>query len=389
MLHLLVIERERKGTFNVTPSIYGTFDLISSDPITGLGKYQDLDHLSFTFPTTSGNFVFDISSMNDNKFDIQTIQLDNDCSITLSFCVITPFNEIKGDQIELQFPKHYTIGHRGSGNNLVVNDFQENTLPSFFNAHKVGCDFVEFDIQLSKDHIPIIHHDFEITKKDKNPEIGQPVREEPQGEYHYAINQYTVDQFKKAKLDLQWHVENPTFSELLRELPMDLKFDIEIKYPFQNFNKHIPYSERNEFLDTILHEIAQEAGERQFFFSSFDINIIVMLILKQQRYPVYMLTTQEMYNEDTFEDFIRKTLGWAPLLKKIGVKGYVMNSLYMLKQPSLVQKLLDQGFTVSTYGKPNNEKEGIIEQLNLGVSGICTDLLGLANQVIREYDASK
>ena len=40
--------------------------------------------------------------------------------------------------------------------------FRENTLMSFKQAYFHGGDMVEMDVQLSKDHIPVIYHDFQF-----------------------------------------------------------------------------------------------------------------------------------------------------------------------------------------------------------------------------------
>ena len=49
---------------------------------------------------------------------------------------------------------------------------RENTIASLKNAHAHGADMVEFDVQLSKDKIPVIYHDFELctTSVGKNGE---------------------------------------------------------------------------------------------------------------------------------------------------------------------------------------------------------------------------
>jgi glycerophosphocholine phosphodiesterase GPCPD1 len=39
---------------------------------------------------------------------------------------------------------------------------RENTLHSLNHAAKNGADFVEFDVQLTKDRVPIIFHDFHV-----------------------------------------------------------------------------------------------------------------------------------------------------------------------------------------------------------------------------------
>ncbi|CAF5199787.1 unnamed protein product, partial [Rotaria magnacalcarata] len=48
----------------------------------------------------------------------------------------------------------------------------ENTLASFKGAFQLGFDFVEFDVQLSKDKVPVVYHDFQvaITLKRKGQE---------------------------------------------------------------------------------------------------------------------------------------------------------------------------------------------------------------------------
>eukprot|EP01138_Halocafeteria_seosinensis_P014288 gb/GECG01014588.1/.p1 GENE.gb/GECG01014588.1/~~gb/GECG01014588.1/.p1 ORF type:complete len:1842 (+),score=248.99 gb/GECG01014588.1/:1-5526(+) len=67
------------------------------------------------------------------------------------------------------------FGHRGSGadtaSRLIGEEIgarvrrthvAENTLLSFVTAANLGAEYIEFDVQLSKDLVPIIHHDWEI-----------------------------------------------------------------------------------------------------------------------------------------------------------------------------------------------------------------------------------
>jgi len=59
------------------------------------------------------------------------------------------------------------IGHRGMGKNLASNrslQLGENTVPSFIAAANLGASYVEFDVQLTKDHIPVIYHDFLVSE---------------------------------------------------------------------------------------------------------------------------------------------------------------------------------------------------------------------------------
>ena len=51
------------------------------------------------------------------------------------------------------------IGHRGAKGYVA-----ENTLASFEQALKLGCDGIELDIQLSKDNIPVVIHDKTLNR---------------------------------------------------------------------------------------------------------------------------------------------------------------------------------------------------------------------------------
>jgi glycerophosphoryl diester phosphodiesterase len=61
------------------------------------------------------------------------------------------------------------MGHRGSGKSNGENPFAENTLPSFENAYKEGAEYVELDVQLSKDGQVVVMHDFSTEKTTNLP----------------------------------------------------------------------------------------------------------------------------------------------------------------------------------------------------------------------------
>eukprot|EP00198_Chlamydomonas_reinhardtii_P004009 XP_001693345.1 glycerophosphoryl diester phosphodiesterase family protein [Chlamydomonas reinhardtii] len=65
-------------------------------------------------------------------------------------------------------------GHRGMGENLASHDvdgqplsvypaYRENTIESFQQAAKCGVGFVEFDVQVTRDNVPIIWHDDDVV----------------------------------------------------------------------------------------------------------------------------------------------------------------------------------------------------------------------------------
>lgn len=59
------------------------------------------------------------------------------------------------------------VGHRGLGKNSTsVKSLQlgENTLESFIQAANLGASYVEFDVQLTKDLVPVVYHDFLVSE---------------------------------------------------------------------------------------------------------------------------------------------------------------------------------------------------------------------------------
>ncbi|EFW99563.1 glycerophosphodiester phosphodiesterase gde1 [Grosmannia clavigera kw1407] len=94
-------------------------------------------------------------------------------TVNFNFLVITPFMH---PNMEVNAEHTYwrkvssapmVIGHRGMGKNMTSNrslQLGENTVPSFIAAANLGANYVEFDVQLTKDHIPVIYHDFLVSE---------------------------------------------------------------------------------------------------------------------------------------------------------------------------------------------------------------------------------
>lgn len=92
-------------------------------------------------------------------------------NVSFNFLIVKPCQyKFQAATEPLKFPKQNgvtVIGHRGLGKNRAdTKNLQigENTLDSFLSASKLGVPFVEFDIQLTKDHVPIVYHDFLVSE---------------------------------------------------------------------------------------------------------------------------------------------------------------------------------------------------------------------------------
>lgn len=91
--------------------------------------------------------------------------------VNFNFLIITPFAHpnmsITEEQTYWKRTSTMVIGHRGLGKNMTAMkslQLGENTIQSFIAAANLGASYVEFDVQLTKDHVPVIYHDFLVSE---------------------------------------------------------------------------------------------------------------------------------------------------------------------------------------------------------------------------------
>jgi len=223
----------------------------------------------------------------------------------------------------------------------------ENTLASFKGAFQLGFDFVEFDVQLSKDKIPVVYHDFQVaitlkrkgqeaelfvvpvkdltlpqlqslkiyhasktdvTKVDEeldeddqtNTNNVTPTTFTPVNNESLPVNQSGIQQDEKKFRSLF-----PTLQELFEKLDPHLGFNVEIKYAMeyrQGGSEQNHFFERNEYIDCILRCLITFAGKRVIVLSTFDPDCASMLRLKQTLFPVLFLTQGEKGDWPQFLD---------------------------------------------------------------------------------------
>ena len=168
---------------------------------------------------------------------------------------------------------------------------RENTLASFKGAFQLGFDFVEFDVQLSKDKIPVVYHDFQvaITLKRKGQEaelfvvpvkdltlpqlqslkiyhasqtkVNEDLDDDDEGKtITNGDNHSTIYTASNPVNDCQQDEKKfrslfPTLQELFDKLDPHLGFNVEIKYAMeyrQGGSEQDHFFERNEYVDCVL-----------------------------------------------------------------------------------------------------------------------------------------
>ena len=206
--------------------------------------------------------------------------------------------------------------------------------------------------------------------------------------------------------------EVPTLEQLFAELPTDLGFDVELKYPYRSEDADIfggteghaglvPPHDINHFvdriLDVVLHDRKADPSaatttpadgdgssscltNRRIVFSSFSPLICQLLRHKQSRYPVLYLT-----EGGTSGGCNDRSLHQAMLFAKaVDLPGIVTECRPLCLAPGLIgwgRNVLGLSI-IGSYGKKNNEDESNRLQLEHGLDVLITDRVGPARIIM-------
>lgn len=256
--------------------------------------------------------------------------------------------------------KGLDVGHRGSGTSFKTNDIsiRENTITSLKNAAEHGADMVEFDVQLSKDLVPVVYHDFMIyvSLKTKNSMqdndfLALPMRELTLEQMKNLKVYHTAEGQSKASRsfhndDLLEHQPFPQLAEVLDAIDMHVGFNIEVKWSqrladgkMEEEFEHV--IDRNLYVDCILDVVFRKAAKRRIIFSCFDPDICTMLRLKQNRYPVMFLTIGETEKYTKYMDprgnRIETAVFYSLAMELLGIVAHTED---LLRDPSKVSEII-------------------------------------------------
>ncbi|XGW08326.1 hypothetical protein V3C99_011000 [Haemonchus contortus] len=320
--------------------------------------------------------------------------------------------------MEVSYTRHWKkrntieVGHRGAGNSFTkFAAARENTIFSLNTAAKNGADYVEFDVQLTKDKVAVIYHDFHVlvsvAKRHSSgnfPEVLKPsdIHSEKHIDYHeIPVKDLKLNQLKLLMLDhisFPHHKENvkklvedvdeqedfkpfPTLVEALSKVDPDVGFNVEVKYPMMQSNGQHEcdhYFERNEFIDVVLADLLNNAGNRRIMFSSFDPDICSLISMKQNKYPVLFLCVGETQRYTRFQDQRSSTsLTAVNFAAGADIMGVNFNSEDLLNDPYPVKRANDFGLITFVWGEDLDKKENInYFKKELGVDGLIYDRIG-------------
>ncbi|XP_014661601.1 PREDICTED: glycerophosphocholine phosphodiesterase GPCPD1-like isoform X2 [Priapulus caudatus] len=311
------------------------------------------------------------------------------------------------------------VGHRGVGSSYVLSGtavVRENTIASLNKAGSHGADFVEFDVQLSKDLVPIVFHDFTVCiamKKRRNTSIsygshGRRDSSEQDDElYKIPVKDLTVAQLQQLKLshsehtqmelhtdeenisltsgcsdgsnDIDFHDDNCSFAtleETLKRVNIHVGFNIEVKYPMETVGGtkelDVPYFEKNLYTDALLKTVLEHGGTRRIILSTFEPDIAIMMQLKQHTYPVMLLTMGDTTGSDAYTDIrthcISMSVNFSICEKLLGMCVYMgdVETQWDKIEEGKNAGLVLFGWGVDEYSQVNHLKES-------GLDGVIFD----------------
>ncbi|EMR11148.1 hypothetical protein PNEG_00744 [Pneumocystis murina B123] len=350
-------------------------------------------------------------------------------TINFEFRVITPFKHPNmttenNSTYWKSLIKTRVIGHRGLGENRASKkslQLGENTLQSFISAANLGASYVEFDVQLTKDYIPIIYHDFLVsetgidipvhnltlqqflalsdTKQSKSSTfldksispLSSKLKFESvkrsksqyfsnfkdQNELYERIK-YTRDfKIKGYKGNARGQsIQGPfmTLEEAFKEIPTNVGFNIECKYPMlheaENEEMDNIAIELNKWVDTVLKIVYDHKKDRDIIFSSFHPEVCLLLSYKQPSIPIMFLTDANISTRDIRSASLQEAIRFATRWNLLGI---VCKSDPLVLCPRLIRVIKDSGLVCVTYGSGNNVPENVKLQIQAGLDAVIVD----------------
>jgi len=343
-------------------------------------------------------------------------------TVHFNFLVITPFSHPKMEVTSRQtyWKKMATpmvIGHRGLGKNMTSNkslQLGENTVPSFIAAANLGAQYVEFDVQLTKDHVPVIYHDFLVSETGIDAPVHtltleqflhinsdtSRIHKNGDGHKHKSRQHHGKPPFKRSNspgprqrsMSMDWpdnaelvgaemeermkhtrdfkakgfkansrgrFIQAPfaTLEDLFKKLPRSVGFNIELKYPMLHESEEHEMDayavELNSFCDTVLEKVYDLAEGRHIIFSSFNPDICLCMSFKQPNIPILFLTDAGTCKVgDIRASSLQEAIRFASRWNLLGI---VANAEPFILAPRLVRVVKQNGLVCVSYGSQNND----------------------------------
>lgn len=266
--------------------------------------------------------------------------------------------------------------------------WRENTIKSFLKAVEHGASFIEFDVQVTKDGIPVVWHDDFITYGNgENPnsaricdltfeEFRSIGHRHVQGILQRSNAIYRSNGRSTKEWKCQGEDELPSLEQVFHQIPSHIGFNIEIK--LQDAGETLTGEKNVEFVtEAVLSVVDLFIEQRTIVFSSFDPDVVHKL-KSVQSHATMFLNEGEMHVDPRRTSF-SAAMEWAHMN---GLDGIVLHSNALRQQQGIISEATARGLIVMTYGTDNDDYEWVLSQFCLGVHGaIVDDVAGVAQKL--------
>ncbi|KAG0679778.1 Glycerophosphocholine phosphodiesterase [Pichia californica] len=345
------------------------------------------------------------------------------------------------------------IGHRGNGmnsRNKKSLQLGENTVESFIAAASLGAQYVEFDVQLTKDDVPVIYHDFIVAesgidipmhsltleqfmhlslgnKKDKSDMKKKVVKDDmfiprktrsrsftkgnilgnktslPASiDFYESDDEDTNPNQERMKLTKTWKQKEfkantrgssiassfTTLEELFKKVPKSAGFNIELKYPMLD--------------ESQMDDIGQIAPEMNHFLDT----ILALVYNKYEGRNVIFssfhpdICMMMTMKQPTFPVLLLTEAGVSPMAdvrasslqnairfaKNWNLFGIVSDAVPFVYCPRLAGVVKASGLACFTYGSANNDPANAKLEIAAGVDAVIVDSVLAVRKELTKFD---
>lgn len=244
----------------------------------------------------------------------------------------------------------------------------ENTL-SAFKASVGRCHFIELDIQMSKDFVPVVFHDLSLKRTSNAEEKCEQL-----GLQSLNVNDWTLSQLRTLDIG-SWFLDTDPFGtvlrkeispvELLKEMPQTVMTLEEVllhpslrKIPLNiEIKDHRGKEQNKKVTESVLEVIQKTKSSTRVLISSFNHDYLV--IAKNCNPTISTAALQNRSHPRNLVDY----------LKSLGVAAY--HPADDITDPSLIKTLRAAGLGINVYTVNSTKRQQ--ELFTIGATGVFTD----------------
>lgn len=245
-----------------------------------------------------------------------------------------PWIRIKVMEIITPADKIYTIAHRGASGYAP-----ENTMPAFELAIEMNTDYIELDIQLTKDHVPVVIHDGTVNRTTNGKGYVKDLTLEQISKLD--AGSWFNEQYPMFARDKYVDLRIPTLEEVFEKFGNEVDYMIEIKDPTLNSNIESLLNEQIENYDLSAHVAIHSFSEASLRrFHSINPSIPLYQIVWYEL-PVYKLSETYLNRLKTYAvgispNFQRVNSAYVAQVKNAGLKVFPYTVNYQVNMDKAV-----------------------------------------------------